>query len=880
MMFLNDVHKKDEIKNLAVQDLRGLGIKFRVKKPSRQNIQKTKSRKVFKVPLQTLPMKTVTLVSGQQLVVPKILDEMCSFLLTKVKTEGLFRKGGSKSRQNEIKLSLDAGCYLSDDHHEIDVASVLKTFFRELPDPLIPITFQDTLLHCIILSQSNLHAILLVCLLLPSEHLNILAYLMQFLYQITEFSNYNKMDAYNLAVVIGPTLLPVEEKVAPSATHRINKFCEVLKLLIENANQIGFVPEDIIERIALSCSSASLTDEDGAIVALKKKKKRRSGSLTRMLNGLKKIVTSKSGEGGGSQEGNGSREVVATPDLLVTPLLTRSAKKRKFDGAGFSMRKKKDLITKLPQSSTLATPFNPKTKEKDKKWLLKSKSKSIKTNEESVSISSRLSALGTKTMLERRWSQLSHVADFRKNKKRNSYGGSSQSNSDISKEIVQSTNLDHLNEIKEIANLREESDYVKIPRMEYEEIKSRVSEIERRISIELESNDKFPEEMITKNIDNIDTVKNVQCVYEHTLEQLQPMSPTADQLAKRLSRELKIRRSTEQKVIRSPSARKIGTLRRRSRDSDRQKLIRNKTWHISSTHNSPISNTNQLNHPIIQKEIQLPITPVLSNPLTPKSLDSNRYSLRSLSFNGSSSPSITKPKKRLSDNWKSSKEFFENSQQSSLSSSSNFDASERCRASLIRLRNQNAGMVLAKARLFDDLVDTDLSNPNINNSNPIPNSVKCTPNLIPRVQTNKLGAIRQVDRQSNRIRALKAEENTRRLKKNTISPRKRMTKSPKRLQRLRNDQVAVVIDEGKVVNKENDLKDGCVLGVYGKTRGSPLRDMNFRDVKDSSLTPRAAVPHIKRPFNVKSPKRLNRGMLLQPEKNTPLKVIATIREKY
>lgn len=52
-----------------------------------------------------LPMQTVTLASGQQLVVPKLVHELCSFILTKVETEGLFRKGGSKARQNEIRVS-------------------------------------------------------------------------------------------------------------------------------------------------------------------------------------------------------------------------------------------------------------------------------------------------------------------------------------------------------------------------------------------------------------------------------------------------------------------------------------------------------------------------------------------------------------------------------------------------------------------------------------------------------------------------------------------------------------------------------------------------------------------------------------------------------
>lgn len=97
------------------------------------------------------------------------------------------------------------------------------------------------------------------------------------MYQVTEFSYANKMDAYNIAVVIGPTILPTEEKIALNAQHRLAKCCELFKLLVENANGIGVLPENIIERIALSSSNGSLSEDD---LANKKKKKRRSGSLT------------------------------------------------------------------------------------------------------------------------------------------------------------------------------------------------------------------------------------------------------------------------------------------------------------------------------------------------------------------------------------------------------------------------------------------------------------------------------------------------------------------------------------------------------------------------------------------------------------------------
>lgn len=69
----------------------------------------------------------------------------------------------------------------------------------------------------------------------------------------------------------------------------------------------------------------------------------------------------------------------------------------------------------------------------------------------------------------------------------------------------------------------------------------------------------------------------VQGQYERTLEESQKLlleRSASDQLARQLSRGLRIRRSGEQRVVRSPSARKIGAVRRRSREaSPRHSLV-------------------------------------------------------------------------------------------------------------------------------------------------------------------------------------------------------------------------------------------------------------------------------------------------------------------
>ena len=47
---------------------------------------------------------------------------------------------------NTTQASLDCGKKFGPDHHVIDVANILKMFFRELPEPLIPHAYHDVLL--------------------------------------------------------------------------------------------------------------------------------------------------------------------------------------------------------------------------------------------------------------------------------------------------------------------------------------------------------------------------------------------------------------------------------------------------------------------------------------------------------------------------------------------------------------------------------------------------------------------------------------------------------------------------------------------------------------------------------------------------------------
>lgn len=242
--------------------------------------------------MDKLELTDVILANGGITQIPLFVSDACQRILDQVNTEGLFRKAGSTVRQREIKANLEAGTRLGQNHHVIDVANILKLFFRELPDPILPPgTVQDSLLRCLLCGDRKANALMLTCLLLHPLSLNTLAFFMQFLNTVSQHSDRNKMSIENLSIIFAPGLMPLVE-ILPQ---RLNSHCKIIHLLIERANEIGVVPKHIVSRAATTTAAMAKAQSacggggnDGQqrpatsidAAAEKKKKKRRSGSLT------------------------------------------------------------------------------------------------------------------------------------------------------------------------------------------------------------------------------------------------------------------------------------------------------------------------------------------------------------------------------------------------------------------------------------------------------------------------------------------------------------------------------------------------------------------------------------------------------------------------
>lgn len=130
--------------------------------------------------------------------------------------EGIYRKTGGSGQTKVIMQLFERGDYgafdLRDDDRFNDicsVTSVLKTYFRQLPVPLLTYDLHGEFISAASLKDPGLKTQYLQELVnrLPSEHYHTLRLLVLHLYRVLEHSDKNLMNARNLGVVFGPTLM-------------------------------------------------------------------------------------------------------------------------------------------------------------------------------------------------------------------------------------------------------------------------------------------------------------------------------------------------------------------------------------------------------------------------------------------------------------------------------------------------------------------------------------------------------------------------------------------------------------------------------------------------------------------------------------------------
>ncbi|XP_043086895.1 rho GTPase-activating protein 22 [Puntigrus tetrazona] len=154
---------------------------------------------------------------------PLLVEQCVDFIREQgLDEEGLFRMPGQANLVKELQEAFDCG-----DKPQFDsntdvhtVASLLKLYLRELPEPVVPFCKYEDFLTCAQLlakeEEEGIQELGKLVTTLPAANYNLLKYICKFLDEVQSHSNENKMGVQNLATVFGPNILrpKMEDPVA------------------------------------------------------------------------------------------------------------------------------------------------------------------------------------------------------------------------------------------------------------------------------------------------------------------------------------------------------------------------------------------------------------------------------------------------------------------------------------------------------------------------------------------------------------------------------------------------------------------------------------------------------------------------------------------
>uniref|UniRef100_W5MGK9 Chimaerin n=1 Tax=Lepisosteus oculatus TaxID=7918 RepID=W5MGK9_LEPOC len=183
-----------------------------------------------------------TLVKAHNTQRPMVVD-MCIQEIEKrgLKSEGLYRVSGFTEHIEDVKIAFDRDGDKADicanTYSDINIITgALKLYFRDLPIPVITYDVYSKFIEAakIIHSEARLEAIHDALLMLPPAHYETLRYLMTHLKRVTLYEKDNFMNAENLGIVFGPTLIrpPDQNTLTTLNDMRYQKL--IVQLLIEN----------------------------------------------------------------------------------------------------------------------------------------------------------------------------------------------------------------------------------------------------------------------------------------------------------------------------------------------------------------------------------------------------------------------------------------------------------------------------------------------------------------------------------------------------------------------------------------------------------------------------------------------------------------------
>ncbi|XP_041832578.1 T cell activation RhoGTPase activating protein b [Melanotaenia boesemani] len=189
-------------------------------------------------------------------------------------TEGVFRKPCNSKNMRDMREQLNSGVEVDlDGQPVVLLVGLLKSFLKELPGSLLRSELYDKWMTALDNEDTQERSLEITKVVddLPGPNKLLLQYLICVLHHILESADTNKMDAHNLAVCIGPTLLQLDDTPLDGQREKMQKVTELTQFLIENCEILGENIPSLLDTDEDSLSSLhhdsayDSTDPDGEV---------------------------------------------------------------------------------------------------------------------------------------------------------------------------------------------------------------------------------------------------------------------------------------------------------------------------------------------------------------------------------------------------------------------------------------------------------------------------------------------------------------------------------------------------------------------------------------------------------------------------------------
>uniref|UniRef100_A0A3Q3FKV7 Rho GTPase activating protein 8 n=2 Tax=Labrus bergylta TaxID=56723 RepID=A0A3Q3FKV7_9LABR len=166
-------------------------------------------------------------------VIPPVVSQTVAYLKEKgLRTEGIFRRSPRVQVIKDIQKLYNLGKPVNfDEFSDVHVpAVILKTFLRELPEPLLTFRVYNQVLELLSVESSlRVSRCKQIIESLPEQNFIVTKFLLCFLHMVSQESIVNKMSPSNLACVFGVNLLwPRHGSFSLNALTPVNIFTEIL----------------------------------------------------------------------------------------------------------------------------------------------------------------------------------------------------------------------------------------------------------------------------------------------------------------------------------------------------------------------------------------------------------------------------------------------------------------------------------------------------------------------------------------------------------------------------------------------------------------------------------------------------------------------------